>query len=211
MKFVDEASIRVAAGNGGPGCVSFRREKFIPRGGPDGGDGGDGGSVWLVATPRPQHAGGLPRQPALRGEERRGRVRLRLHAAGAANPSKYPVPCGTRVYEADTGELLGDLTTDGQRLLVAAGGEGGRGQHALQEQRQSRPAPVHPGHARREPHAAPRAEPAGRRGPARQAQRRQVHAAARRVRGPAQGGGLPVHHAAPGPRRGRPSARCAAS
>jgi len=126
MKFVDEATIRVAAGNGGPGCVSFRREKFIPRGGPDGGDGGAGGGVWLVATRDLNTLADF-------------RVNRRFAAESGAGGSggdctgrsgeslDIPVPCGTRVIEADTGELLGDLTAEGQRLLVAAGGEGGRG------------------------------------------------------------------------------------
>ena len=126
MKFVDEASIRVVAGNGGPGCVSFRREKFIPRGGPDGGDGGDGGGVWLVASKALNTLADFRvnrRFAAKSGEGGSG-----SDCTGRGGESlEVPVPCGTRVFEADTGELLGDLTRDGERLLVAAGGQGGRG------------------------------------------------------------------------------------
>jgi GTP-binding protein len=126
MKFVDEATVRVQAGNGGPGCVSFRREKFIPRGGPDGGDGGDGGGVWLVASRSLNTLADFRvnrRFAAQSGEGGCG-----ANCTGRAGSSlEVPVPCGTRVIEADTGEVLGDLTRDGERLLVAAGGEGGRG------------------------------------------------------------------------------------
>lgn len=126
MKFVDEATIRVAAGNGGPGCVSFRREKFIPRGGPDGGDGGDGGSVWLVATRALNTLADF--RVNRRFAARSGEGGSGSDCTGRGGDSlEVPVPCGTRVFEADTDELLGDLTEDGQRLLVAAGGQGGRG------------------------------------------------------------------------------------
>lgn len=126
MKFVDEASIRVVAGNGGPGCVSFRREKFVPRGGPDGGDGGDGGSVWLVATKALNTLADF--RVNRRFAARHGEGGSGSDCTGRGGDSlDVPVPCGTRVVEADTGELLGDLVADGQRLLVAAGGEGGRG------------------------------------------------------------------------------------
>ena len=126
MKFVDEAAIRVMAGDGGNGCVSFRRERFIPFGGPDGGDGGDGGSVWLVADAdlntlvdfrftRTFKAG--------RGEN--GGGANRTGAAGA--DLDVPVPVGTTAIDADTGETIGDLTAPGQRLLVAQGGFHGIG------------------------------------------------------------------------------------
>jgi len=126
MKFVDEARILVIAGNGGPGCVSFRREKYIPRGGPDGGDGGHGGSVYLVAD------GNLNTLVDFRV---RGRFAAG-HGVGGAGKDRtgaggenllIAVPPGTRVFAEDTGEMLGDLAADGDRLLVAAGGEGGRG------------------------------------------------------------------------------------
>lgn len=126
MKFVDEASIRVFAGNGGHGCLSFRREKYVARGGPDGGDGGDGGSVWLQADPslgtmvdyrfqRSHRAGN--------GEPGRGR-----NCTGASGADLVlPVPVGTTVLDDDSGEVLGDLAEPGQRLLVAQGGFHGLG------------------------------------------------------------------------------------
>ena len=126
MKFVDEARIQVAAGDGGNGCVSFRREKYIPRGGPDGGDGGDGGSVWLVADP---HLNTLAdfryqrRYEAARGEN--GAGSNRTGASGA--DLEVRVPVGTVVRDRETGEILGDLAEAGQRLLVARGGHHGLG------------------------------------------------------------------------------------
>ena len=126
MKFVDEATITVQAGAGGNGCISFRREKFIPFGGPDGGDGGDGGSVWLVAD------AGLN---TLADFRRRRRFQAGNGAPGAGSQCsgragatvEVPVPVGTVVHERDTGEILGDLVEPGQKLRVAQGGTGGKG------------------------------------------------------------------------------------
>jgi GTP-binding protein len=126
VKFVDEATIRVQAGNGGPGCVSFRREKFIPRGGPDGGDGGAGGSVWLEATRSLNTLADFRVNRRFMAGSGEGGSGNQCTGRGGED-LVIPVPCGTRVVEADTGELLGDLTSDGERLLVAAGGRGGRG------------------------------------------------------------------------------------
>ncbi|MGH8128099.1 MAG: Obg family GTPase CgtA [Gammaproteobacteria bacterium] len=126
MKFVDEATVRVEAGRGGNGCVSFRREKFIPLGGPDGGDGGNGGSVWLIAKSGLNTLVDFRTQRSFRATSGDGGAgRQRSGAAGT--DIEVPVPTGTLVYEADTGELIGDLTTPGKRLLVARGGRGGRG------------------------------------------------------------------------------------
>ncbi len=126
MKFVDEASIYVQAGKGGDGCLSFRREKFIPRGGPNGGDGGDGGSVFLVADD------GLNtlvdyrytrKYLAENGEQGRG-----SNCTGKKGDDLFlPVPVGTSVIDEDTGETLGDLTEPGEQLLVAQGGWHGLG------------------------------------------------------------------------------------
>jgi len=126
MKFVDEARIMVQAGNGGPGVASFRREKYIPRGGPDGGDGGDGGSVYLVADSNLNTLADFRVQRKFAaGHGTSGAGKNRTGAGGEA--IEVPVPPGTRVFAEDTGELLGDLNSPGQRLLVAAGGLGGRG------------------------------------------------------------------------------------
>ena len=126
MKFVDEATIRVHAGNGGSGSVSFRREKFIPRGGPDGGNGGDGGGVWLVANRGLNTLADFRVSRSFAAKSGEGGSGADCTGRGGVS-LEVAVPCGTRVFEADTGELLGDLTREGQRLLVAAGGEGGRG------------------------------------------------------------------------------------
>jgi GTPase len=124
--FVDEIDVFVKGGDGGAGCISFRREKYVPRGGPDGGDGGEGGSVWLEADPalntlldfhykRHYQAG--------RGVHGKGANR---HGAKGED-LVLRVPIGTAVTDRATGELLGDLTTPGERLLAAAGERGGRG------------------------------------------------------------------------------------
>jgi len=126
VKFVDEAEIRVSAGAGGNGCVSFRREKFIPLGGPDGGDGGKGGSVWLVADEGINTLIDFRHQRsfhARRGENGAGRQMTGAHGADET----IRVPVGTVVINVDTDEVIGDLTEHGQRLLVATGGHGGKG------------------------------------------------------------------------------------
>jgi GTPase len=126
MKFIDEATITVKAGDGGNGCVSFRREKYIPFGGPDGGDGGDGGSVWVVGDEGLNTLADFRFQrrfEAERGENGHGRNRTGRSGADL----DVPVPVGTQVFDADTGELIGDVTLAGQRLLVAQGGFHGLG------------------------------------------------------------------------------------
>jgi GTP-binding protein len=126
MKFVDEAVIRVYAGNGGNGAVSFRREKFIPFGGPDGGDGGSGGSVWLVADEGLNTLIDFRHQRSYRAE--RGENGMGRQMAGkGGDDSVIRVPVGTVVINVDTDEQIGDLATHGERLLVAQGGHGGLG------------------------------------------------------------------------------------
>jgi len=126
MKFVDEVTIRVQAGNGGAGCVSFRREKYVPRGGPDGGDGGNGGSVYLVADQAINTLADFQAQRRFRAAHGTGGAGKDRTGAGGESAT-VPVPAGTRVFAEETGELIGDLTVDGERLLVAAGGDGGQG------------------------------------------------------------------------------------
>jgi GTP-binding protein len=125
-KFVDTAQIVVQAGNGGRGCVSFRREKYVAHGGPNGGDGGNGGSVFVEASRSFQTLIDQQYQQlyrADRGEHGRGSDQ---HGASARDVT-IKVPLGTVISDAETGELLADLTDEGQRVLVARGGRGGRG------------------------------------------------------------------------------------
>ena len=126
MQFVDEVTVQVAAGAGGPGALSFRREKSLARGGPDGGDGGDGGDVFLVAD------GALntlvdfrfqPRYAARNGQPGSGRDRTGARGADIA----LRVPAGTTVLDEDTQEVIGDLATAGEKLLIARGGRRGLG------------------------------------------------------------------------------------
>lgn len=126
MKFVDEATIRVQAGNGGAGCASFRREKYIPRGGPDGGDGGHGGSVYLVADEGINTLADFQVRRRFKASHGVGGAGKDRTGAGGSSLD-VQVPCGTRVIVEETGELLGDLANHGEKLLVAAGGEGGKG------------------------------------------------------------------------------------
>lgn len=126
MKFVDEAFIRVEAGDGGSGCVSFRREKYVPKGGPDGGDGGDGGSVYLVADTNINTLVDLRYQRVHRAERGHNGMGRDMTGRGGAD-LVVRVPVGTRAYEQETGELIGELLTGGERLLVAQGGFHGIG------------------------------------------------------------------------------------
>jgi GTP-binding protein len=147
--FVDEVDIHVAAGNGGRGCLAFRREKFVPRGGPSGGDGGHGGSVFVLASP---HTNTLinyrfhPESSAARGEHGQG-----SNCTGHAGADlELPVPIGTLVYEK-TGDppepyrLLADLAKDGDRVLVARGGRGGMGNARFATSTNRAPRKVQPG------------------------------------------------------------------
>ena len=126
MKFVDEVSIRVEAGSGGNGCMSFRREKYIPHGGPDGGDGGDGGDVVLVAHPDLNTLVDFRYKRLYRAEH--GRRGEGSNCTGRGGESlRIRVPVGTVVSERDTREMMGELIEPGQELVVASGGHHGRG------------------------------------------------------------------------------------
>jgi GTP-binding protein len=126
MKFIDEAKIRVTAGKGGNGCMSFRREKFIPFGGPNGGDGGDGGSVFLVGDENINTLIDFRYTSVFKADK--GRHGEGSDCSGKSGEDLYiRVPLGTLVYDADTQELLGDITVQGQNLKVAQGGFHGLG------------------------------------------------------------------------------------
>jgi len=149
--FVDEVIIRLKAGDGGNGCLAFRREKFVPRGGPSGGDGGRGGDILLVANPHYNtllHFRFNPEHSAERGRHGEGSNRT----GRAGETIELPVPVGTVAYDAETGALLHDFTTPGEKFLVAKGGRGGRGnQHFATPTHQAptRHEPGQPGEERR--------------------------------------------------------------
>ena len=144
MKFVDEAEITVHAGNGGNGCVSFRREKFIPLGGPDGGDGGDGGDVWLIADEGLNTLVDFRHERIFRAQ--RGENGMGRQMAGKRGDDwVIRVPVGTSVVNIDTDETIGDLTAHGQRLKVAQGGHGGAGNTAFKSSTNRSPRKAIPG------------------------------------------------------------------
>ena len=142
MVFIDEAVIEAVAGNGGNGCIAFRREKYVPRGGPSGGNGGNGGSVWLVGQR------GLNTLQHLRYKSRIAAERGR-HGEGSdctgrrGKDREIPLPLGTVVFDRDTDELLGEIVEDGDRLRVACGGLG-----------RTRQCPLRHTHTRRAPRYA---------------------------------------------------------
>ena len=126
MKFIDEAVIYVQAGDGGHGCISFRREKFIPKGGPDGGDGGDGGSVYLQANEALNTLIDFQYQrqfKAIRGKDGSGQQRT----GKSGTDLIIQVPVGTAVIDKQTQECIGDLSSHGSKTLVAQGGRHGIG------------------------------------------------------------------------------------
>lgn len=126
MKFVDEASIKVEAGSGGNGCLSFRREKYIEKGGPDGGDGGDGGSIHLIGDAALNTLVDFRFQPNYRAQKgEHGKGSDRTGAKG--EDMRVRVPCGTSVFDDDTDAFLGDVNEEGELLLVASGGKHGLG------------------------------------------------------------------------------------
>jgi len=151
MKFVDEVTIRVRGGDGGDGCVAFRREKYVPRGGPSGGDGGDGGSVILRVDPGLSTLLDLSYPQTLRAERgEHGRGKDQYGARGSH--LELRVPAGTLVFDAESGDQLADLRDVGDQAVVARGGRGGRGnRHFVGPTRQA-PRRADPGEAGEERH-----------------------------------------------------------
>ncbi|MFZ3213795.1 MAG: GTPase ObgE, partial [Terriglobales bacterium] len=124
--FIDEANIRVKAGDGGNGCMAFRREKFVPRGGPSGGDGGHGGDVVMESSERHNtlvHFRFNPEHKAERGRHGEGSNRTGREGAGVV----LKVPVGTILYDAESGERVHDFARPDERIVIARGGRGGRG------------------------------------------------------------------------------------
>jgi GTP-binding protein len=142
--FRDEARIHVKAGDGGKGCLSFRREKYEPLGGPDGGDGGRGGDVWLAATASDNTLLSIARSPTYRA--RSGAAGMGANKTGRSGPDLVlVVPVGTIVRDAETGVQLKDLAADGDRVCVARGGRGGRGNAAFKSALNQAPRKFEPG------------------------------------------------------------------
>ncbi len=138
FQFIDEVGITVASGKGGDGVVHFRRELYVPRGGPDGGDGGRGGSVFLEVDPSMRTLFTFRRKRKFAADD--GKAGARAQRSGrSAEDLVLRVPAGTLVYDAKTGELLGDLTDAGQQLQVVKGGRGGRGNQHFANSRNQAP------------------------------------------------------------------------
>lgn len=144
MQFIDQAEIEVWAGDGGDGMVAFRREKYVPAGGPAGGNGGHGGSVYLVAVHNLQTL--LDFRYAHRFKAEHGKRGGSKNMTGATGEDRIiEVPCGTMIYDATTGEVLGDLVENGQKLRVAQGGKGGLGNRFFLSNRNRAPEHALPG------------------------------------------------------------------
>jgi GTP-binding protein len=142
--FVDEIEIKVRGGDGGPGCLSFRREKYVPRGGPDGGDGGDGGSVSLVATSSQSTLAALQGVAEFAAEQ--GGAGSAANCTGREGGDKrLEVPVGTMVFDAERGNLLADLAVVGDSVVVARGGRRGRGNKSFATATNRTPRQVEPG------------------------------------------------------------------
>jgi GTPase len=144
MRFVDEAKLKVQAGNGGRGSTSFRREKFVPLGGPDGGDGGLGGSVYLRAAPGINTLADFRIERTFKAGH--GEPGSSNDCTGRGGDDLYiPVPVGTTVTDSETGETLGDLVKEGDTLLVARGGKGGWGNQKFKSSTNRAPRQYGPG------------------------------------------------------------------
>jgi GTP-binding protein len=144
MRFVDEADVKVLAGHGGRGCVSFRREKFVPFGGPDGGDGGKGADVYLIGKEGINTLADFRYHRTFRGPNGTpGSGNDRTGAAG--EDLEVEVPIGTVIVDIETEEQLGDITAAGQRLIVARGGKGGWGNQKFKSSTNRTPRKAMPG------------------------------------------------------------------
>jgi len=142
--FVDSARILVKAGKGGPGCVSFRREKYVPKGGPDGGDGGNGGNIVVFAKPQLRTLNHFRFKRIFKGQNGRpGQGSMKTGASG--KPVNIPVPIGTVVIREDTQEILADLVEPGQKAVVARGGRRGKGNARFKSATHQTPRECEPG------------------------------------------------------------------
>jgi GTP-binding protein len=144
MRFVDSATVFVKAGDGGDGCVSFRREKFVPKGGPDGGDGGDGGSVVFWGNRFLQTLADLEYKRSYKAERAESGKGAKRHGRNGKD-IRVPVPLGTDVTDVATGRRLGEVLKDRQELVVAKGGHGGRGNVRFKSSVNQTPRRLEPG------------------------------------------------------------------
>lgn len=144
MKFIDEVSIDVAAGHGGRGCVSFRREKYVPRGGPDGGDGGKGGDVVVRTSERLRTLHRFRYKRNFKAEDG-GHGQGKQKTGRDGNDLVIEVPPGTVISDAQTGQILYDCTIPGQSIVVACGGQGGRGNRRFTTSTNRAPRHAQPG------------------------------------------------------------------
>jgi GTP-binding protein len=201
MKFIDEAKILVAAGDGGNGIASFRREKYEPEGGPDGGDGGHGGSVHVVADRNVNTL--IEYRYARRFGAKRGENGGSSDCYGKRGKDlTLRVPVGTVIADVNTNEVVADLDADGKKVLLAKGGRGGLGNIHFKSSVNRTPRQFTRGEPGEQRELRLELAPARRCRPARPAQRRQEHLPAGGLGSPPQGSRLPVHHAHPAPRRG---------
>src|SRR5208337_1612650 len=144
MPFIDRVTLFVKGGDGGRGCCSFRREKYVPRGGPDGGDGGDGGSIFVRAVAGTDSLAAIVHQKHWRAEKGGNGQGSNCHGRRGAD-LVLPVPPGTVVRDRDRGHVLRDLTEDDTEVIVAHGGRGGRGNTAFATSINRAPRETQPG------------------------------------------------------------------
>ena len=172
--FIDETTIRVKAGNGGNGCMAFRREKFVPRGGPSGGDGGKGGDVWMESSERHNtlvHFRFNPEYKAGRGRHGEGSNKTGREGEDIL----LKVPVGTIVYDEETGDIVHDFSRPDERVIIARGGRGGRGNAQFATSTHQAPREHEEGRPGEERTFRPRVETARRCRPGRISQCRQVN------------------------------------
>ena len=201
MKFVDEATIQVKAGKGGNGCVSFRREKFVAKGGPDGGNGGDGGNVYARASTRLYSLYDFRLKRIYEAENGQGGMGSQCDGHKGED-LVIELPAGTQLYER-TGEgeaLFADVSDPDKLVLLAAGGRGGKGnEHFKSSTMRARALPSRANPAKKK--RPPGTQDSGRRRSARSAQCGQVHLPVPGVGRPSQDRRLSLHHADPQSRR----------